>query len=548
MKKLIKHWNITLGVLLMIVLGGMIVFAPLLDRLNPYAPPLLEHELDDLTPDWSLVTDNNWSPWYATPEGTTIWSPAKSFNAWLETVPEEDKAWPLLLDAYFAHEELFEHEDIGRSRWEADDWHGLVKLLEQSEHAQVVPDLLEALSKPVLGCGLYASTDPVLHAKLVEYGQEDPDWDPALREDSDLFHAFVPSLGKQRNARRLLLTYAVINLEQGDIDGALTIFETVFNSTRHGHEYPSALGSLVEIADRKKTLDLLLPSIIDNPNAYTEPRLARVDAMLSQASHARMVWTSEVLMFHDLVRRLASPTGGLNHAKAEHIIEDLGTKYILTPANNLPAQQLKPVLQRPLYLYGQAFSRIENQSDIPWEGEVIGGYDYVMTEFESVHPIFKDIIDIIAATTDKATAVTRHYNQQLHAGRLLVAAHRARLRHGQFLDTIEAIDKDLLPITPVDAFSDEPLKYRVVDTKHGPSLLIYSVGTDRDDDEGWPMRTYDLSDLDDVDSTGVMFEKDLPPIATSPHWITRSRVNEINAIDPNLINGDWVLYPIPDND
>tara|TARA_R110002072_G_scaffold42064_22_gene119306 strand:+ start:218891 stop:220573 length:1683 start_codon:yes stop_codon:yes gene_type:complete len=520
-----------------------------------YTKPLTEGELAELSPNWSRVTDNSWSPWYTMPDGSVIWSPTKSFNAWLATIPEEETARPAILDALFAHEELFEHPDLGRAPAEADDWDGLVELLTRDEHREVVPDLLRALSMPVMGCGLYSSTDPALHAKLVEYGRGDPEWDPNWDSpsagDPDLLSVLLPTLGEQRKVRRLLYSSAMIHIERGEINKALYIFEVAILSTHHALEYPSLIGHLVEISDRTLGFELLLGAMVDDPDAWTEAQLARVQALIGPGrtlpgagAERTIVWESEMLMFHDLIRRFASPSGGVGYMNARQSLSNMGatTNNALPPAVSLPDDELKPVLQRPLYLYGQGFALMDGQSSIPWDDQGGGAFAYLMGESDSIHIIFKLLLEIMVPATDKAAARVREYNQQLQAWRLLVAAHRYRLGHGGFPETIGAIDNDLLPVAPVDAFSDEPLRYRLTDS--GP--MIYSVGTDRDDDGGRAMREYDLSLIENdrpVMSTWAVLER---PIATTPHWLTRARVEAINAIDPKFIDGDWVLYPEPE--
>ncbi len=556
-KRLPKLLKIILAILafivvLLIAVGTWAYFAFV------YTEPLTEGELAELTPNWSLVTRGNWSPWYTMPDGSVVWSPAKSFNAWLATVPEEEKARPAILDALFAHEELFEHPDLGRAPAEADDWDGLVELLTRDEHREVVPDLLRALSMPVMGCGLYSSTDPALHAKLVEYGRADPEWDPNWDSpsagDPDLLSVLVPTLGEQRKARRLLYSSAMIHIERGEINKALFIFEVAILSTEHALEYPSLIGHLVEISDRTLGFDLLLGAMVDDPDAWTEAQLARVQALLGTGrelpgagAERTLVWESEMLMFHDLMRRFASPSGGVGYMNAPGSLSKLGaTNIALPPAVSLPDDELKPVLQRPLYLYGQAFALMEGQSSIPWDDQGGGAYAYLMGESDSIHIIFKLLLEIMVPATDKAAARARHYNQQLHAGRLLVAAHRYRLRHGQFPETIDDIDKDLLPVAPVDAFSDERLRYRLVDSGSGPEPMIYSVGTDRDDDGGRAMRDYNLSLIENDHPAMSSWANRVPGPAKSPHWLTRGRVDAINAVDPKYLDGDWVLYPEPE--
>ena len=62
------------------------------------------------------------------------------------------------------------------------------------------------------------------------------------------------------------------------------------------------------------------------------------------------------------------------------------------------------------------------------------------------------------------------------------------------------------------------------------------------------MRTYDLGLIDDTDPVTITWAVLERPIAKTPHWLTQARVDEINETNPKFINGEWVLYPIPDDE
>ncbi len=65
------------------------------------------------------------------------------------------------------------------------------------------------------------------------------------------------------------------------------------------------------------------------------------------------------------------------------------------------------------------------------------------------------------------------------ATRLMISAYRHRARHGDFPQETTEVDRELFPDLPLDPYSGEPLKLRVDDGR----VVIYSVGPDRDDDQ-----------------------------------------------------------------
>jgi len=115
-----------------------------------YTKPLNKAELAQLTPDWSVVTHGNWSPWITQADGSQTWNPAASFNAWLETVPEEDKAWAIFVDVQFAGTELYKSMDVGSFPEGVEDWTQMVAMCELEESGAMIEQIKIALQKPVM--------------------------------------------------------------------------------------------------------------------------------------------------------------------------------------------------------------------------------------------------------------------------------------------------------------------------------------------------------------------------------------------------------------
>ena len=510
--------------------------------------PLTKEELAELTPDWSVITHNNWSPWFVDPDATgspkTTWNPAASFNAWLDTVPEQDKAWPILVEEYYAHLELFDHEDMGVYPDDVDDWDKLVEMLDTQEHAQLVERLIDALNLPVFGVGLYATTIPYEHQIMMQHAIDDDGWNPSMLSiNAELMSVNLSTLGNQRRVTDLLVSYAMIKVQQGDIDEAIDIIETVMDSTCHALEYSSLLGHLVEVVILDKARDFVLRSIHNQQDEFTDEHLRRIEDLFKEHHAVTIVWESEVLVYHDLIRRMATSSGGINYPQLKQFYEHLGTDGTSMQPVHLPDAELKESLQRPLYLYNKSFSLLDNQSQIPWEEDVTGGYDYLQSEYDSISIIFKLLTDILMPSTEQVAGFIREYNQRSHSSRLLIAFYRHHLRHSVFPPSIEIIDDDLLTFKPIDAFTGDLLKYRL--TPEGP--IIYSVGTDRDDDNATPMLDYDISELGSDKNISSYWKSLIPGFAEKPHWVSQSRVDTINESWPEKIDGDWVLYPTPIN-
>jgi hypothetical protein len=93
-----------------------------------------------------------------------------------------------------------------------------------------------------------------------------------------------------------------------------------------------------------------------------------------------------------------------------------------------------------------------------------------------------------------------------------IALEMRRRRHGDYPAALSQLSPALLPKVPADRMTGQPLSYTLV----GGKPLVYSVGTDRDDDDGRPP-------------------------AKEP-WLAAEW-----DLDPRLpaADGDWVLFPRP---
>ncbi|MBL4591366.1 MAG: hypothetical protein JKY96_05340 [Phycisphaerales bacterium] len=121
-----------------------------------YTTPLTQAEVAELEVDWTPVTGGNWSPWVTAGDGTQEWNPAKSFNDWLATVPEEDKAWVVIADLWYGkhgpiQNGLFSNEYLGWLPPNRAQWARLMPMLETAEAEEVFLQLDEAYQRPVMG-------------------------------------------------------------------------------------------------------------------------------------------------------------------------------------------------------------------------------------------------------------------------------------------------------------------------------------------------------------------------------------------------------------
>jgi hypothetical protein len=86
---------------------------------------------------------------------------------------------------------------------------------------------------------------------------------------------------------------------------------------------------------------------------------------------------------------------------------------------------------------------------------------------------------LVPVTSAANTAFIRS-QCELGATAILIAAERHRLKTGKWPASITAIDRDILPIAPIDAFSGQPFRMEYHDGK----FVIYSIGVNQKDEHG----------------------------------------------------------------
>jgi len=79
------------------------------------------------------------------------------------------------------------------------------------------------------------------------------------------------------------------------------------------------------------------------------------------------------------------------------------------------------------------------------------------------------------------------FNYQTTNRIVILALHRHRMRHGDWPQSLAALDRETLPIPAIDYYSGDPLRYMLV---HGEPRL-WALGIDRDDDGGRPVRAHE---------------------------------------------------------
>jgi len=516
------------------------------------AKPLTQAQLKQLTPDWSKATDNNWSPWYTLPDGTIEWNPAASYNTWVESIPEADKAWPEMarLEAQYTQHpgDILRSSYLGLLPTDPVRWSALAPLLASPQSDELHARLMVELAKPNLGGYITATNDPHANAANIEFPPSDGHLQAPVKFDplanDGLLASNFPWLSAHRRFAVFLTSKAAHELEAGNPDELVETINILYRSSNLGSAIPSIIAQLVEIAIQGDCMETISWAIEHHRDQLTEEHLRRFETMLADPAHHQLTWQGKSLQFHDTIRRMCTergafikPAGGLLSSAFD--IDPIDIEPVDPVA--LPDESLHPAVQQTLLAHNQMLLAAYEASRIPWNAEPIDE-DQMLAHLEPVlTPQGKKYLELLIPALKPMSNRFRANTQQIIGLRVGIAAHRHHLRHGAFPDSINAIDPDLMSFDPIDAFTNKPLLYIL--TESGP--VVYSVGEDYQDNAGTQaMTVHDKERFISKSELGTTTGRSVK----HTRWLTKDQALTKYPPDSSEPWGDWVLFPIPMDD
>ena len=109
-----------------------------------------------------------------------------------------------------------------------------------------------------------------------------------------------------------------------------------------------------------------------------------------------------------------------------------------------------------------------------WDAEIVRVKQSRFGLFTATLPL------LLTPALHAASSADSRYQCELGATAILLAAERHRRKAGDWPASIAAIDRDILPVAPVDPFSGQAFRFEHRDGR----LFIYSIGPDRKDEHG----------------------------------------------------------------
>lgn len=493
--------------------------------------PLDEQELAELTIDWDKATGGNWSPWWDRGDGKDEWNPTASYNEWMLSIPDEDKAWPILVQVYYDHHKgLYqEHaylEYTGTLPHHHERWALWRELIETDAFMEISDRVHDATMRDHLGAELRNVTERFELAQMEKHGYEDPVTSSGNPNPS-MMDVQLGWLGRLRSSSTNMCARAAYELEEGNPDGFMRFVGSAHTLAGYAREFPILISELVYLAIESQINDTLSWGLVNHPGTFDVTQLQRIDAILADQGSFEFEWGIEQMGFHDSVRRMCD-------AKGEFSARQVATYEFSGPACSLPIEELGSTAQRMLYAHHVTLAQGGALCAIPWDEDSEEMGAVLQRERGALNSMTNSMMEVLVPALDRVPARVRNFRQQTVALRLALAAYLHRDRHGSLPESIVEIDPDLMKFDPIDAFTGDPLRYTIRDGLP----LIYSVGDDRIDNDGMIRWGYT-----DPDAQGNQRR-----VRSWPEWWSSDEAARHRASNPDQAHGDWVLFPIPVSD
>ncbi len=320
-------------------------------------------------------------------------------------------------------------------------------VLDVKKNERVMGLLKGALQRPVLGCGLYASSDPVEHEARVRYGLEDQDWDSSLQsQNQSLLDTQFPAIRTLHTMIKVFGLYAGYQLELGEVDEFIELTTVLMESSRFSDEFPFLINQLLSLGIESLAADHISWALDRYPEVFDDSHLVLLDQLVARHQHRTFLWQGEAIGFHDSIRLMVDDKGSLKMTGARTLQGGGGSFNIPT---DLPDIELHASAQRTLYAYNKMLAQAQVESSIPLMTNGItdgpSATQILESEKRKLNSLGSLLLDTLSPVVDRAPERFRQLQQSSAELRFSIATHRHALRHGQMPESNETIDEDLLP-------------------------------------------------------------------------------------------------------
>ncbi len=319
----------------------------------------------------------------------------------------------------------------------------------------------------------------------------------------------LPDAQAARAAARILAADAAMRAQSGDIDGAVDSCRALLNTGRSMGDEPFIISQLVRIAIGSVAMKSMRRVL--GQGEPSEPSLARLQALVAdERGHPVLLYgmRGERATLIEVIRRVGAgevPISALSDAqppfdpgKFRAAIAPWGKLWFdnqqavgLEWMNQAVAIARRPAVEQPALWKA-------------WDDQVAGVKKSRFGIYTSTLPLL-----LMPAVSSAGSAFGR-YQAELGATAIMLAAERHRRKTGAWPESIAAIDRAILPGTPLDPFSGEVYRMEHRDGR----LFIYSIGPNHKDEHGaFEPKKWTTGGPDDIGAIGWDVDRRRRPAA-----------------------------------
>lgn len=442
-----------------------------------------------------------------------------NYAQWFETVPESDRAWEEMTEIDSLIVEFFDGRKIA-AHPQNENWDECAEFVKNNQ--DMVIRIREYANRPVLGM-------PIELFYI----------DPEMIEQVPPAYGFqLPYLAMVYRQSKLLTIDAILASRRGEPDRVVSDVHAIISIQKMS----SLMNVMVEFKKLQGGICLFNNAILDQSISLADWPISSLVALASEYERIEMhsksllalsgekEWLASILkwVFVDHVEGALSQRGLMRIMNLLETEESNFDTHKLTEAEKNEGEAMRAFkeaiaswispLQEQKTLVETYFSYLDQALKKPFHDVQSHKFDVYLNQMESntdyeYLPTFLFIPDGLSFVR-----FVNHSKSKTSATVFHIALEHYKAKHG-FYPELNVVDTaELFNGIPTDMFSGEPLKYKIVNGQP----MIYSVGTDRDDDGGRSIAGRDQSWVE---------------------FLTLDEVDERNENDAASIDGDWILYP-----
>lgn len=482
--------------------------------------------------------------WMGRPAPTTDY--LAQLNAVATSVAEEDRAWPLYRAALLELDDMPKFEGYNRTPRPGEmGWAEAQAYLDGQQEALAL--VRQAAQRS--GLGFVVAHEVAPEDRVLWPHEESPPGtdDLAAKSLLDIRLPYLSSLRRLAKVMELDIQRAAVD---GDGETVINNARAMLAMARHAKETPFVINDLVAMSIVSMAVRSLNDVLAERPGALSVDQLRDLAHLLAASDDALTVrLDGERLGMYDLVQHIYTDDGegdgritldGMRMLQAvvggegaaahfpggDHAVAEV----VASPAVGLLMASRRELLHE----YDRMMDSLHAAGSRPlWERQRPAVEQHIDEwERSPVQSIRYRPLTVLMPALGKTQVRSEKAMMRRDALLVAIALEIHHRRHGQWPGSLEELVPDLLPAVPPDRFDGQPLRYRLIEG----APVLYSVGTDRDDDGGRP---------------ALWKQAGWPDYEAAAQWISMEELEETKRGENTgphraaVPDADWILWPVP---